>query len=231
MNRKQKIIVSITGIFIVLLALVGLTYAYFLTRITGNENDKSISVTTADLEVTYEDGKSSMNMVGNIEPGFTAVKEFTIRKTGNSDANYSLKLEDIVNTFVRIHDWTYVLTLNGEEIKSGQFFLTDAYLINNISIAKDEIQNFELTITYALSNENQSEDMGKTLEFKVNIENEIEVFKSATEGTLLAAISKNNIISDPITMPGKMPVGARTYVYDHYIYESKVNVTNTNKRY
>ena len=49
MNRRQKIIVSITGIFIILLALVGLTYAYFLTQITGNENDKSISVTTANL--------------------------------------------------------------------------------------------------------------------------------------------------------------------------------------
>ena len=33
MNRKQKIIVSVVGIFIVLLALVGLTYAYFLTQV------------------------------------------------------------------------------------------------------------------------------------------------------------------------------------------------------
>ena len=49
MNRKQKIIVSTTGIFLVLLILVGLTYAYFLTRINGNTNDKSISVTTANL--------------------------------------------------------------------------------------------------------------------------------------------------------------------------------------
>ena len=49
MNRKQKIIISVTGIFIVLLILVGLTYAYFLTRIQGNTNTKSISVTTANL--------------------------------------------------------------------------------------------------------------------------------------------------------------------------------------
>ena len=47
MNRKQKIIVSVVGIFIVLLALVGLTYAYFLTQVKGNTNNKSISVTTA----------------------------------------------------------------------------------------------------------------------------------------------------------------------------------------
>ena len=60
MNRKQKIIVSVTGIFIVLLILVGLTYAYFLTRIQGNTNTKSISVTTADLKLTYGDGTNQV---------------------------------------------------------------------------------------------------------------------------------------------------------------------------
>ena len=45
MNRKQKIIISVTGIFIVLLILVGLTYGYFLTKISDNTNTKSISVT------------------------------------------------------------------------------------------------------------------------------------------------------------------------------------------
>ena len=40
MNRRQKIIVSVTGIFIVLLILVGLTYAYFLTRINGNTSNQ-----------------------------------------------------------------------------------------------------------------------------------------------------------------------------------------------
>ena len=53
MNRRQKIIVSVTGIFIVLLALIGLTYAYFVTKVTGNTNDKSITVTTANLELEY----------------------------------------------------------------------------------------------------------------------------------------------------------------------------------
>ena len=40
MNRKQRIIVSVTGIFLVLLILVGLTYAYFLTKIKGNDNER-----------------------------------------------------------------------------------------------------------------------------------------------------------------------------------------------
>ena len=57
MNRKQKNIVSVVEIAIVLLALLGLTYAYFLTRIQGNTNTKSISVTTANLKLEYSDNK------------------------------------------------------------------------------------------------------------------------------------------------------------------------------
>ena len=40
MNRKQKITISITGIILILLILIGLTYAYFLTTIKGNTNEK-----------------------------------------------------------------------------------------------------------------------------------------------------------------------------------------------
>ena len=49
MNRSQKIVVSIVGITIVLLALLGITYAYYLTRIEGNTNTNSVSITTANL--------------------------------------------------------------------------------------------------------------------------------------------------------------------------------------
>ena len=98
MNRKQKIIVSITGIFIVLLALVGLTYAYFLTRITGNENDKSISVTTANLELVY--GNDDGSIIGDgelIEPDTTfETKTFTVTNNGNATVdNYAVILEDV----------------------------------------------------------------------------------------------------------------------------------------
>ena len=43
MNRSKKIIIYITGILLITLILVGITYAYFLTKIKGNTNEKSIS--------------------------------------------------------------------------------------------------------------------------------------------------------------------------------------------
>ena len=95
MNRKQKIIVSVTGIFIVLLILVGLTYAYFLTRIQGNTNSKSISVTTADLKLTYGDGNGIITGE-KIQPDTTLdTKTFTVTNEGNSAVNYAVVLEDV----------------------------------------------------------------------------------------------------------------------------------------
>ena len=87
MNRKSKIIVSVVGITIVALALLGLTYAYYLTRIEGNTNTNSISVTTADLKLTYNDGDGSIIgsnktlVPDNDNP--VGTKVFTVTNDGN----------------------------------------------------------------------------------------------------------------------------------------------------
>ena len=89
MNRRQKIIVSITGIFLVLLILVGLTYGYFLTRIQGNTNDKSISVTTANLAIVYGDGTNEIITQQKILPGTViGEKDFTVTNEANAEADY-----------------------------------------------------------------------------------------------------------------------------------------------
>ena len=74
MSKRQKIIVSITGIFLVLLILVGLTYAYFLTKITGNTNTKSISVSTANLVLEYGENTNVVQGIENAEPGYFVEK-------------------------------------------------------------------------------------------------------------------------------------------------------------
>ena len=69
MNRKQKIIISVTGIFLVLLILMGLTYAYYLTRINPNTNDESIIVNTANLQLDWIHGGDRLIDGQNIRPG------------------------------------------------------------------------------------------------------------------------------------------------------------------
>ncbi len=109
MNRRQKIIVSVTGIFLVLLLLVGLTYAYFLTQITGNTNTKSISVSTANLALVYGDGNGVLTSAKALIPGDNVTffdasgnevtsKTFSVENKGD-DTEYVVTLEDVSVTY------------------------------------------------------------------------------------------------------------------------------------
>ena len=106
MNRRQKIIVSVTGIFLVLLILVGLTYAFFLTRIRGNNNPTSITVTTANLELVYQDADNG-DIIGKdmiLEPNSNTPigeKVFTVTNNGNDTVNdYAVIVENLAVKYV-----------------------------------------------------------------------------------------------------------------------------------
>ena len=102
MKKNSKIIVSIIGITIVLLALLGLTYAYYLTRIEGNTNTNSISVTTAKLELVYGDNSAEiirgtgalMPTVETDADDAIGTKTFTVTNNGN-DSSYVVVIDNV----------------------------------------------------------------------------------------------------------------------------------------
>ena len=213
MNRKQKIIVSITGIFIVMLALVGLTYAYFLTRITGNENDKSISVTTANLELLYADGTTTvLEPDTKLIPSSTEVgtKDFTVTNNGE-DTSYTVLIEDTETYYAtngsykdedgstvtynandptefESNDFRYTLsckkydkaeyTADSETavstgecdgISEQKMFPIDGGVMVSNNILSTEVHVYELKFWYIDTGHDQSKDMNKTYNAKVNI--------------------------------------------------------------
>ncbi len=111
MNRKQRIIFSIAGIILVSLILIGLTYGYYLTRVNGNTNNKSLSISTSKLELTYSDNNDVITGT-NIMPGTSLhTKTFKVTNTGtNSVSSYSVGLVNVVNTFARLDDIKYKVT-------------------------------------------------------------------------------------------------------------------------
>ena len=191
MNRRQKIIVSVTGIFIVLLILVGLTYAYFLTKIKGNDNDKSVSINTADLKLEYSDINDILVSEENVEPGNSWTKTFAVTNNGNKTVtNYGVSLENIENGLERKEDLVYTLTCTQytkatykveNKVASGTTSGTcngvssettypsvGTILVEN-SIDTDKVQAYTLTVTYKETNTDQSVDMNKRFSGKVNI--------------------------------------------------------------
>ena len=168
MSRKNKIIISVTGIILVLVTLIGLTYAYYLTRINGNTNDKSVTVSLANLELTYDDGNGFIE-AKNVIPGeVIATKTFSVENTGDKKViNYTVYLDDVINTFTNKNDVKLTLTCTsskgnkctGTEITYPN---TDTLLsINDIEV--EEKHNYELKVEFIETNTDQSIDMNKEL--------------------------------------------------------------------
>jgi len=100
-NVRKRIILLIVTIALVL-AVVGITYAFMNLDFTDNLNTEVINVTGGQMNITYEGGP--IINVGNIIPGdeAVAVKEFTIVGNNTHDnytMRYVLGLEISSNTF------------------------------------------------------------------------------------------------------------------------------------
>ena len=233
MNKKQKIIVSVVGITIVLLTLLGLTYAYFLTRIQGNTNDKSISVTTANLVLEYADVNDELITDSAVEPGKSWTKTFVATNKGNATVTYGVALENIVNTIERKDDLVYTLdckqysktgfsidktnktvtgtisgTCNG--VSDETTFPSIGTIIVQNEIADDKAQVYTLLVTYKEMNVDQSVDMNKTFSAKANLvdPNNFKPYGTDTLATAIIDSAKNKtngteLVSTPKTLPAK----------------------------
>ena len=78
MNTRQKLTLGIAAIFMVTLTIVGVTYAYFVTRVTGDNGKETVNVQTAEIaSIEYDDGNGIVNMK-NVLPGETVYKSFKV---------------------------------------------------------------------------------------------------------------------------------------------------------
>ncbi len=176
MSKKAKIIVSISGIVLVMLILLGLTYAYFLTRIQGNTNEKSISVTTADLKLVYGDGSDGVIGGENLIPSETEyTKTFTVKNDGNANVEYGVYLIDVINTLVRKDDVKYTLncttdgTITCNKVTTETTFPSEIKQLITNEIEPGKTHTYTFTFTYKDTGTDQSIDMGKELSAKLQI--------------------------------------------------------------
>ena len=200
MNRRQKITLLIIGIILILLVLIGLTYAYFVTRINGSITE-SVDAKTLKLELVYGENDPTIKFGDNVLPGYSVSKEFSVTNKGSSVDYFSIKMENVVNTFIRREDIIYIIEKEGEEIKRGMLPNTESWLVYKEKIEIEETINYKITVEYLNKNEDQSEDMDKDVSFKVNIDSRIDnIFTNAKERTLIGAIARDNAISKTMTV-------------------------------
>ena len=227
MNRKTSIIVSITGIVIIILALLGLTYGYYVSKITGNESTKSIEVITGDSSVKFTD-LSEDNINEIIEPGYTTTKSFTVENTGNIGATYSIFFVDVYNDFVRTEDVVYTLYRidndstfptnyegcieNPTDEKSCKIVVNNAEFPTSVALIKanetittpEDVFRYDLVITYINHPTiNQNVDQGHTFKGSINIRASMDDLDNPfSEGTLAYNILNNGADITTFTTTG-----------------------------
>lgn len=130
MNRKKGIIIGTTGIIIVALALIGFTYGFYLSLISGNESSKKVKVTAGKSKLEYVELSTEVDTI--IGPGYTNTKYFAVKNIGDLSASYYLYLVDVENTFIRKNDIVYTIyrkayDYSEENVEPEEFDINGTY--------------------------------------------------------------------------------------------------------
>ena len=72
LNKSNKIKVIILTMLLFLIAISGITYAYFSIQIVGNEEASSVRLTTANLSLVYNDVEVISS--SSVYPGWSDTK-------------------------------------------------------------------------------------------------------------------------------------------------------------
>ena len=188
MKEKKYLII---GIIIVLLTLIGVSYAYFSTIITGNK--KKVTMTSAGLKIIFTNGDAIEASDVYAEDNLDIIKTFSVENKTKNEYKYNIVIEDLVNTFKTTGYLVYKITSDDGGYNMTKFkdvpkslSATDTGLAYNVSIPANTKHNYNIEIKYLYSEtENQSSDMGKTLSGKLFI-------SDGTWPTLSYKIFENN---------------------------------------
>ena len=204
MNNKQKLIILITGLFLVLI-FGGLSYAFF-SSVSNNESSSTIFAKGGSMTVTYDNGSGNIN-VQNVYPKDTAWVNKTFTVTGNNttdlDMQYRLLLYVVGNSFnfPLTYSLTGTNTSNNGTLIANQtdvnIKLKGYQILGNGSFKKgnNSIHTYNLSIYYKNQDEDQNIDQTASFQAMVKIDDGLQELP-----TILATkITGNNLenVSEP----------------------------------
>ena len=229
MKKKTLITISISGIIIVTLALLSLTYGFFMINILGNNATKSIEITSGSAKALYTD-LTADNLPDVVSVGSSIKMKFSIKNVGETKVTYSIFLNDVVNEYVRQEDLQYTLyrkkgstfeedelencTTNAnatcEIIKTGQFPNADELIkANEVIENPEDVYMYYFEVKY-INNENESQavDQGHKFSGRIQIYSSLDEasFNPYHSGTLAYEIVKNSLNNSNGTVVKSTPV-------------------------
>ncbi len=152
-------VVALAFASIALVMLLSVSYAYFVSKVEGNEDAKATDITAGKMELEY-DGTSIVGME-NALPGDKKVITFTVTNKGTVTTQYNVDLTNVTNGFIK-DELVYSIKRNGKDEK-GETPLpgSDTTLLEGVSIEKDRTDTYELTIEFKETYSEQNYNQGK----------------------------------------------------------------------
>ena len=205
-SNKIKIIIVTTLIFLV--AISGISYAYFTIQVVGNDTASSMRLTTANLSLVYNDVQIISDEY--IIPGWSQTKTLTVTNNGNQEVDYIIKFRELQNTIINgelVMSATCAAStgtcdnLPERAIHSASTQITDAYMYGPISISAGVTHTYTVTIEFKETGSNQNYNQNKSFVGTLNIGD-----GTATSEDLFEYTVSNN----QVTITG-YDVGTATY--------------------
>ena len=173
---KNKKILFGTFIALLLLLTTGLSYAYFSTSVSGNNDAKDVVVETGTLKLVYTD--SPEIVAEHIKPGWTTTKVVTVKNTGTLDAAYNLVWQELTNEIINNE---LVISASCERLNSSNAVegtcesITESPVGNNkikknISIESGITHKYTFTITLKEMNQGQDYNQNKKFNGVIGVE-------------------------------------------------------------
>ena len=197
---KDKKILFGTGIVLLLLLTIGLSYAYFSTSVKGNDNAKDMVVEAGTLSLVYTDGPEIK--VDHVKPGWSTTKEVSVKNTGTLDANYNIIWQSLTN---EITNDEMVISATCERLNSvgttegtcnsiSQAPIGDMTIAKKISIESGITHKYTFTILFKETNADQNVNQGKNFNGVLGIEEYVpSQFEKDSWATIIANVKVGNV--------------------------------------
>ncbi|MBO5138960.1 MAG: hypothetical protein J6B89_04940 [Bacilli bacterium] len=167
--NKKKIAIITSVIVLLILAIIGASYAFYSATVKENNKTQTV-IKTNELTIVYT-GTEEIN-VSDIVPGDSFTKKFTVENTSNIPVTYNIYIEGITNEFNEALVYT-LKDKDGEVIAEEVLPSTNAektYLITDIEIDSSELKEYEMTIEFKYSDEDQNKLQGKSFNATLGID-------------------------------------------------------------
>ena len=106
--KDNKLFISIVSIFTIISFIIGISYAYFVPIIIGNDTASNHNTKAGTLKLTYN-GTNVLNL-NNASPGDSSSTTFTVTNSGTLKVdNYEIYFSKLINTFIN-NEVVYTLT-------------------------------------------------------------------------------------------------------------------------